>query len=129
MAPAAAHLSLGFLPQDLGPPVNDLLLDAWPCPEREASAVVGQIIWIDSFGNLISNIQRDELPQAIDGESCFVQTDGRRIERIARTYADAPPGTLVALFGSSGYLELAVAQGNAAASLPISLGDSIKVQW
>ena len=129
MAPAAAHLSLGFLPDDLGPPVSDLLLNRWPVPAREASAVAGQIIWIDSFGNLISNIQRDELPQAIGGESCFVQTDGHRVERIVKTYADAAPGTLVALFGSSGYLELAVAQGNAAASLQISLGDLIKVQW
>ena len=129
MAPVAARLSLGLDPRKLGPPCGHLTrLDA-PQAAIVADKVRGQIISIDSFGNLITNITHDLLAgRPNDGRACVVcglyETFG-----IYRTYGEQAAGMLVALVGSSGRLELAIVGDNAAARLGVSVGTAVVVAW
>jgi S-adenosyl-L-methionine hydrolase (adenosine-forming) len=129
MAPVAARLSLGLSPCELGPPVNDLKLLSWPCPERREKEVIARILCADVFGNLITNLRREDLPRDIEPAYFFVETGRHKFDGIVKTYFEAPAGTPVALFGSSGLLELAVVQGNAALELQIPVGDNVGVRW
>jgi S-adenosyl-L-methionine hydrolase (adenosine-forming) len=129
MAPVAARLSLGLPPSELGPAVVNLNLFPWPRPGRRENTVVGQIISADSFGNLITNIRREDLPKDIEPADFRIESARHTFEGIARTYADALPGAAIALFGSGGLLELAIVQRNAAVQLEIPVGEGVHVQW
>jgi S-adenosylmethionine hydrolase len=129
MAPVAAHLSLGLLPEKLGPRLDELNLFEWPRAQPRVNGFTGRIMFSDSFGNLITNVRREDLPGDVHPAKFVVETAGQRFTGIVRTYADSPAGAPVALFGSSGLLELAIVQGNAAQQLQIPLGHEISMRW
>ncbi len=135
MAPAAAHLSRGVDPGELGPPLERLVSLDWPRPHLEPRRIVGEIVWIDSFGNLITNIDRPTLlehrllPEMPGAVRPTIRCRDTTVDRIVSAYAQAPPGTLVALVGSSGLLELAVVRGSAASRLGAHVGDPVVLQW
>ena len=129
MAPVAAHLALGVPPHQLGPPRGDLLRLRWPVVRRTPGALVGSILLIDHFGNLITNIARDMLPSEPLASAVRVTCGPRACEAWVRTYGHADPGALVALFGSSGRLEIAVTLGSAAEELRCAIGDEVRVTW
>ena len=129
MAPVAAHLSLGLLAEQLGPPLRELNLFACQRAERRNNGIVGRILFADSFGNLITNIFREDLPGDVDLACFLVESAQQRLGGIVKTYSDFPAGTPIALFGSSGHLELAVAHGNAGKQLGISIGDNVVLKW
>ncbi len=114
MAPVAARLSLGLDPERLGPPLEQLELLPWPEPTLEGHRIVGQVIDVDSFGNLITNIEREHLAAIPDPSLAVVGIGQVELVGIASTYGSKPPGELVALVGSSGCLEVAEVKGNAA---------------
>lgn len=122
-APAAAHLSLGTPLADFGPEATEWV--RIPIPEATLDAdgqLHGEIIHVDRFGNCITNIYRDMVP----GEVPYrVQVAAATLPGILRTYGDVPPGTLLALFGSSGHLEIAMAMDSAARSLQLDPGTPV----
>ena len=129
MAPAAAHLTRGVAPEQLGPPHDGLVAIQWLRVHRGERRLEGAVEQIDSYGNLITNITVDMLEgRPTDERACIIcgiyETFG-----IYRTYAEQPPGTLVALIGSSGQLELAVVGDNAASRLGIEIGALVVVAW
>ncbi len=128
LAPVAAHLSLGVRLGKLGPPATDVTWLDLSMPQFEERRLVGTIISIDSFGNLITNIELAHLRQ-IPTTEVIVCCKQRRIEGISRTYADYPPGTLVALPGSQGHLELAIVGGNASLRLDAKISDAVVLTW
>jgi S-adenosylmethionine hydrolase len=82
--------------------------------------VQGEIVRIDRFGNLVTNIFRERLGQlgrSHGDADLWVEIEGRSINGIHTCYEDEPPGTLLALWGSTGALEVSINQGNAAATL------------
>ena len=107
MAPVAAQLSLGMEPDRLGPPRAELVELDWPQPRIEPNAIIGEVVWIDGFGNLISNITEGMLTAIQDRTRTTVGVAGHTIRGIDRTYGDRPANTPLALVGSSGYLEVA----------------------
>lgn len=125
-APAAAYLACGTSPLDMGVPIPlpDLvsLPSLEPLPQTDGSWL-GEILHIDHFGNLITSF-RIPAPRS----SITVIVAGQRIGEISRTFADVEPGELVAYPGSSGYLEIAVREGNAARHLGMDVGDPIQVE-
>ena len=130
MAPVAAQLSLGMEPDRLGPPRADW--SSWTGRSRgvESNAIVGEVIWIDGFGNLITNItggHADRRSRIDDARPSALRR--HTIRGIDRTYGDRPANTLMALVGSSGYLEVAVAGGSAAATLRCESGHAVTVRW
>jgi len=127
LAPAAAWLSLGLRPERLGTPRQRLVDLDWPVPRCQPGSVEGQVLTIDSFGNLITNITVDLLGDVPRDERTRIAIGDRQITGIGRTYGTRPEGTLIALVGSSGRLEVAVVGGNAAATLHVGGGTPVSL--
>ncbi len=127
-APIAGHLSIGLEPGFLGPRVRDLVTIDWPTPRRSRGALGGVILWTDSFGNLITNVTRQEHGPDLEGRRVLIKGKGWRIDQIHRTYGQGRPGQPLALFGSGGFLELSVNRGNALNTLGLKPGDPIAIQ-
>jgi S-adenosyl-L-methionine hydrolase (adenosine-forming) len=129
MAPVAARLAVGLDPDRLGPPLDRLTGLDWLEARQRPSRIDGHVIEIDSFGNLITNITSDMIAgRPTDRRACIVcnifETWG-----IYHTYAEQPGGTLVALIGSGGRLELAIVRDNAAERLGVGVGSPVTVAW
>ena len=125
MAPAAAHLARGVPLHDLGEPVADLVKFPLPQPEMQPDgSIVGHILHVDRFGNLISDVRQELLSGR---HNLVIQCAGQQIEGIQASYAAVAERELVALIGSSGHLEIAVRNGNAAERLHAQVGDVITV--
>ncbi len=150
-APVAAYLARGAPLTDLGEAAIQLVM--FPAPGisvRAGGALGGQVIHVDRFGNLVTSVGqllwtddnltvRPVLPIAGDEGSgrwlspfpateARVYVSGRRIEGIRPTYGDAPEGELLALVGSVGHLEIAVAGGSAAQSLGVGVGVEVTLE-
>ena len=127
LAPVAAHLSLGTDPALLGPPARDWVRLAVPAPRPVMNGFTGEIVFIDDFGNIITNIPADwsEVPDVLTVGDLTLT----RSFRWVRTYGEATPGTLVALPSSIGLLEIAVARGNAAERLGATVGQPVTIGW
>jgi S-adenosylmethionine hydrolase len=114
-APAAVRLASGEALAKLGATKSDPVVRRTPDTKRRPDgAIVGQVLVVDRFGNLITNIGA-----RLGG---VVQIAGHEIA-VLRTYADVEGGALVAVAGSSGFLEVAVRGGSAAAALSARRGD------
>ena len=128
MAPVAAHLSLGVRVSKLGPAATDIILLDCPQPQLEDRQLIGQIISIDHFGNLITNIEVTHL-RRLPTTDIIVRCSRHQIDGISQTYGTHPSGTLVAVLGSQGQLELAIVNGNAAEQLGAQPSDIVAVAW
>lgn len=126
-APVAAHLSLGTPLDAFGPPITDPIALPWPRPEFTPEAVRGEVVHVDGFGNLASNIRGKELLAWLAGSPHVVILGSLTVQGLARTYGEAAAGEFVALVGSHGYLEIACVQGNAARRLTVGKGRSLAV--
>jgi len=113
-APVAGHLSLGVDPLHMGPIIYDPVYLKFPAPYRKGGSLYGRVVQVDHFGNLITNIRRKDIEEFSEGSIMSVRLGGLRIEGIRRTYAQTAPGAILALFGSSGCLEIAVNRGRVA---------------
>lgn len=129
LAPVAARLSLGLAPDELGPPLDRLTELPWPEVQRVANHIDGEVIEIDSFGNLITNITRDMLKGVPTDESLTVTCEEHQTQGIFKNYSDQPAMTLVALIGSEGQLELAIVEENASIMLGVRAGAPVRVSW
>lgn len=121
-APVAAHLSLGTPATDFGDLIPTLLTLPTPRTEkRESGVLVGHVLHIDHFGNLITNIKSEDLPRG----KLFVEVAGHIIEDLSPTYAEAEE--LMAIIGSSGHLEVSLKNGSAAKLLRAKIGDEVSI--
>ncbi|WP_373065191.1 S-adenosyl-l-methionine hydroxide adenosyltransferase family protein [Gemmatimonas sp.] len=118
-APAAALLARGASMEMLGEPYIEPVRLRTPQPRRTPDGTLhGEILTIDRFGNAITNLA------ARDGVA--VQVGGHEV-RLVRTYGEAAPGELIALVGSSGFVEIAVRDGHAAARVRLSRGQPVEL--
>lgn len=125
-APVAAHLSLGIPLAEFGEPLDTLAVLPLPKPRREPDGTLaGCILHTDSFGNLITNIRRRDLPTETTG--IIVEVRSKTINGLINTYADGEG--LSALEGSSGHLEIALKDGNAGAYLNANVGDEVIIRY
>lgn len=127
LAPVAARLAVGLDPMELGPPVDRLELLDCPQPRKDGSRLVGEVLYVDSFGNLITNIGLEEVAPLGEPSRVVVACGGRQIAGILPTYGSALAGELLALYDSQGRLEIAQAQGSAAAALRVQAGAPVIV--
>ncbi len=84
---------------------------------------------IDSFGNLISNITREHMDRIPADATPRISSHNHQTRALVDHYSQQPPGTLVALMGSSGHLELSIRGGHAGSALLVGAGDSLEVSW
>ena len=129
-APAAAHLATGIEPSEFGLLIHDYVFPEFAKPQMKHGKVVGEVLHIDSFGNIISNISAEDLERVgfHKGDSLIV-TLGSKILNVlcCSVYGDVPVGAPLALITSSNFFELAVNQGNASAIFKAKVGDTFCV--
>jgi S-adenosylmethionine hydrolase len=122
-APVAAHLSLGIPIEEFGDGISSLFVFPMPHPRTGTKGeFIGHIIHIDHFGNLITDIKKENLPSG----KLSLEAAGQRIEGLSTSYAEGDK--LLALLGSSGYLEIALKNGSAAIFLSVKIGDEVKIK-
>ena len=131
-APAAAHLATGTPLSALGSEIDTLVMLELPEPKQESPQTIrGEIIHVDRFGNLVTNIREPLLQQMLSamntewGDVAVWAGNHRLSGGIKRAYGEVTPGMLLALFGSAGYLEIAVNGGSASAALRLTCGDEV----
>ncbi|MCX5769775.1 MAG: SAM-dependent chlorinase/fluorinase [Candidatus Hydrogenedentes bacterium] len=124
-APAAAHIAMGTPMAELGDEIDTIVALDIPKPQKSDKLVTGEILHEDRFGNLITNIHSSLLGRQTPS---LIRVKNHRFTGVHRTYAEAPPCSPLVLFGSSGYLEIAVNGANASAALGLNKGDQVIVE-
>jgi S-adenosylmethionine hydrolase len=121
-APVAAGLSLDISPYEFGEKINSLHVLPIPKPSLDPEGnLVGRVLHVDRFGNLVTNIKSSHLP----GKDILIEVTGHCIQGISDYYAQNKG--IMAIVGSSGYLEVSLRDGSARDFLCTAVGDEIKV--
>ena len=129
-APAAAYLWRGVALRAFGPAVADLARLDLGAVEQRARRLCGAVIYVDHFGNLISNITREQFEDfaaRFPGRGVSIKIGVRARVRLARTYAQSAAGAAMALFGSFELLEIAVRDASAARRFHAGAGTAVEV--
>jgi len=125
-APAVARLARGTPPDALGRPVDRFVDLDLGVGRRTRGALTGTVIYVDAFGNLVTNIPAAALMP--DGRPVGVTVGRRRLRAVAaRTYGDVPSGRVAVVPNSDGLLEVAVREGSAAARLAAARGSTVTI--
>ncbi len=119
-APAAAALANGVALSNLGPAVRKPVPGAVPKPIRTKSGWRGEVIWIDRFGNLITNLGPSHV-----GKKSVIHLGVGKIPGLSSHYFQAPKGKPLALMGSSGHLEVSIHQGRADRAFRATIGTKV----
>ena len=96
---------------------------AYTVPHYEGKSVVGEIVYVDRFGTLVTNLTPDLVPPY-----AILEVEGLDIGPLRRTYGDVPTGGLLAYVGSGGAVEIAVRDGSAARRLGMGVGSRIRAR-
>jgi len=124
-APVAAHVDSGVKPEEVGPEIKDVVKPEFAVVKRKSGSLIGGVLHVDGFGNVITNIPREELAEA---KAVNVKLPKISLKLpFVKTYAEVKPKEAIALIGSHGFLELALNQGSAAEKFLAKAGDKIEV--
>ena len=129
--PVAAHIAAGTPPERVGPEISDYVLPEFARPRLEAGAAAGEVMYIDGFGNVITNIPEELLARlgVRDGDAISIKVGSRELElRLCSAYGQVRPGEFLAIIDSWGMLEIAVNLGSAAELLGARPGDKVEVR-
>ena len=119
-APVAAAIADGVDVADMGPEIDSIEEFEVPLPKRDGGRITGQVLYVDPFGNLVTNIAGSMLAGA--GADIQVRIAGAVVRGVSRAYSDVPAGMLLAYIGSAGLLEVAVNRQSAATRLGAGIG-------
>lgn len=120
--PAAGHLARGVPVEAFGPPITDPVTLRWPVPSAVGGGLVGEVVHVDRFGNLVTSIPASAVSG--QGGSFTVRVAAQWLPMV-ETYADLPRGQAGALVGSRSRLEVAVREGSAARLLGARRGTAV----
>jgi S-adenosylmethionine hydrolase len=123
-APVAGHLAAGIPFDKLGTPIDDPIRIEIPQALAIPNGWLGQVIHIDHFGNLGTNLNVNHLKKM---KEVMVKIKGEQITGLVSTFGERPVGSVIALLDSSGSLAISVVNGSAAKTLQASVGDKIEV--
>lgn len=124
-APAAAHLDMGVNPVEFGPEINDTVMPEFARVKQKNNAVIGEVLHVDGFGNIITNINQKEIA---DAKTVNVKLQNLSLKLIlGKSYAQAILHEPIMLIGSHGFLEIALNQANAAEKFHAKTGDKIEI--
>jgi S-adenosylmethionine hydrolase len=126
-APAAGWLAKGIELTAMGRPVSQWHVLEVPEPKASQQRLTGEVLRVDRFGNLVSNIDRKRFEQFRQDGGVQIAIDGQVVAHLVTTYAEAPTGTVCALFGSTDHLEVALNGGSAAQSLGLGRGAQVRI--
>ena len=124
-SPVAAHLSLGVALEEMGTPMANPIKLELPAPSEKGGILYGQIVRVDNFGNLITNIPANTLDQFLKKSSPLIQVGNLSVRKLSQVYTDAVEGEPLALINSSDWLEVAVNLGRASEYAGMDPGEAI----
>jgi len=127
-APVAGHLSLGLRPGAFGNKLDKWVELDFEKPKIEGEKLVGEILHVESFGNLISNIDEKEFSHFTRGHPFLIRIGEKTIRSFKKGYWKGKKNEPIALFGSGGFLEISVREGNAQKMLKAKRGDRVIVE-
>ncbi|HWR64170.1 MAG TPA: SAM-dependent chlorinase/fluorinase, partial [Candidatus Thermoplasmatota archaeon] len=118
-APVAAYIARGVPFGEIGTPTTHFFDMQFSLGEHRGDRIVGKVLYVDRFGNLVTNIPDDILPNDIEGKKISVISGDRRWDQVvcAPSYGYAKQGELLITVGSNHFLEISINQGDAAQSL------------
>ena len=123
-APAAAHLANGVLLSELGDPAGAVLRLYLPQPQAVADGWLGEVIHVDAFGNLATNLRAEHLA----GPEICLKVGSQEVSEVVQAYGERPAGTLVALIDSGGALSIGEVNGSAARRLGLGVGAPVRIE-
>lgn len=128
---AACHLARGGTLEILGREKEALKQVTLGIPATEENTIVGKIIYVDNYENVICNINEATFKRISKGRPFSIYKGGSeyQINNIAKSYSDQDPGDIVVLFNEMGYLEIAINKGNASSLLNLKIGDQIRIYF
>ncbi|HMK75443.1 MAG TPA: SAM-dependent chlorinase/fluorinase [Thermodesulfobacteriota bacterium] len=126
-APVAAHLSLGVKPNAFGYEIKSLKELGSRKPFVKEGKLFGEILHIDAFGNVISNIDEEKLFRFIQSRPFAIRLGRKVISGLKKGYSEGKKGEPIALLGSGGFVEISVREGNARELLKLKKGDPIAI--
>ncbi len=129
-APTAAHLAKGQIPSECGPEINDYVVPKFAKPSLSKNMVLGEILHIDDFGNIITNVSLNELERTgITEGNLFnlkLKVDMVKL-KLCTAYGEADAKQPLAIIGSHDFLEISINQGNASKTFDIKIGDAVMI--
>jgi S-adenosylmethionine hydrolase len=127
-APAAAHLANGVAPAEFGPEIHDAVKPEFAKVTLRKGVLVGDVLHVDNFGNIITNISEKEVARIRAADVVNVELPNQELKlKFCKAYSEAKPQEPLALIGSHGYLEISLNQGDAAEKFKARPGDKIKL--
>ena len=127
---AASHLARGGMLKDIGDPTNRIVERSLIQPVVEKDGLRGSVVYVDSFGNVISNISKELFNVEQKGRDFTVYfRRNETINHLSWHYNEVPEGEKLCLFGISNYLEIAINKGDASKLLGLKAGDIIRVEF
>jgi len=129
-APSAAHLANGCKPSDFGSEIHDYVIPKFAKPRLTKNALLGEVLHVDDFGNIVTNISRAELEKTgIQVGAVFrLRLRDRALKlRFCSAYGEVSVGESLALIGSHDFLEISLNQGNASKKFGVRTGDAVAV--
>jgi len=128
-APTAARLAAGAPLVAVGGPVAEYVDLQFPAGRRDGATLVGEVLWIDRFGNLVTSIPGALLETVPQGREVVIEATSATLSAVsAGTFADVAPGKMVVLVGSDGLVEVAQNGGSAAAAFSAAFGMPLRAR-
>ena len=125
-APVAAWLTKNWQGSSFGDEIQDYKRFALPRPKEAEGVVKGVILRTDSFGNLITNLRQEDLPEGVAGGGAInIQVGTQAVSKFVETFAQGNGAEPFAYLGSSGFVEIGVNKGNAARTLGLNRGTAV----
>ena len=127
--PIAAHITNGVPFEEIGNRTNDFVNLDFGRGDIKDNTVIGKVIYVDRFGNVITNINKDILPKDFEFNKKIRLSLGRNFKEMpfVKSYDFVKKGGILATYGSSNFLEIGINQGNAAKKLSIKENDKLKI--
>jgi S-adenosylmethionine hydrolase len=125
-APTAAHLLSGVTAKTFGPQTNELVKPIFAEVTKTKKSLIGEVLHIDGFGNIITNIRLEDFTQNPFGKLLYVESSTFKLTlKFGKSYSDAKLGELLVIIGSHDFLEISANQNNAAKMLKVQPGYKI----
>lgn len=126
-APVAAYLSLGIPPNNFGEAVESWIRLPWPKTAKTDRGIDGEVVYVDTFGNLITNIREGDMRE-LQAENATISLGELTVKGLALNYSDGKENGWVALINSWGLLEISCYRGNAQQRCRAAIADKVSIR-
>ena len=129
-APTAAHLAKGHVPSEVGPEVKDYIVPRFAKPTLSKNVLAGEVLHVDGFGNVITNVSLKELEKIgiKEGDMLHVKLKEDTVKlKFCIAYGEVKANQPLAIIGSHDFLEISVNQGSAARKFKVGIGEAVQL--